>query len=69
MYANGTGVRQDLVRAHTWFTLAATASNGDAGDMAVKRRDEIASKMTAEQLAVAQEMARRCQESKLKDCD
>jgi uncharacterized protein len=68
MYTNGTGVRQDFVRAHMWFALAAAASSGDSGDT-TKNRDRIASKMTAEQIATAQEMARRCQESKLKNCD
>ena len=69
MYTNGTGVRQDFMRAHMWFTLAAAALSGDSGDSATKNRDSIASKMTAEQIATAQEMARRCQESKLKNCD
>jgi hypothetical protein len=69
MYAHGRGVRQDFVRAHMWFNLAAAALSGDSGDTAIKKRDRIASKMTAEQLATAQEMARRCQESKLKNCD
>jgi TPR repeat protein len=69
MYSNGTGVRQDLVRAYMWFSLAAAALSGDSGDTATKDRDRFASKMTAEQLATAQEMARRCQESKLKNCD
>jgi hypothetical protein len=69
MYTNGTGVRQDFMRAHLWFTLAAAILNGDSGDSATKNRDSIASKMTAEQIATAQEMARRCQESKLKNCD
>ena len=69
MYTNGTGVRQDFVRAHMWFTLAAAPLSGDSGDTATKNRDRIASKMTAEQIATAQEMARRCQGSKLKNCD
>jgi TPR repeat protein len=69
MYTNGTGMRQDFVRAHMWFNLAAAALSGDAGDTATENRDRIASKMTAEQIAAAQEMARRCQQSKLKDCD
>ena len=69
MYVNGTGVPQDFVRAHMWFTLAAAALSGDSGDTATKNRDRIASKMTAEQIASGQEMARRCQESKLKNCD
>jgi TPR repeat protein len=69
MYTNGTGVRQDFVRAHMWFTLAAATLSGDSGDTAIKNRDRIASKLTAEQIATAQELARRCQESKLKNCD
>src|SRR5215475_13431678 len=67
MYTNGTGVPQDFVRAHMWLTLAALS--GDSGDTATKKRDRIASKITAEQIATAQEMARRCQASKLKNCD
>ena len=69
MYTHGTGVRQDFVRAHMWFTLAAAALSGDAGDTATTNRDGIAAKMTAEQIATAQEMARRCQEAELKNCD
>ena len=66
MYAGGRGVRQDLVRAHMWLTLAASAASGDA---AKKYRDTFDAKMTAEQIAAAEELVRRCQESKLKKCD
>jgi hypothetical protein len=52
-----------------WFNLAAAALSGDSGDTATKNRDRIASKMTAEQIATAQEMARHCLEVKLKSCD
>ena len=69
MYENGTGVRQDFARAHMWFALAAAATGSDAGDTATKNRDVIAAKMSAQQITSAQEMARRCQESKLKNCD
>jgi TPR repeat protein len=69
MYSNGRGVRQDFVRAHMWFNLAAAASTGNSRDTATENRDRIASKMTAEQIGTAQEMARRCRESKLKNCD
>ncbi|HEY1373913.1 MAG TPA: tetratricopeptide repeat protein [Candidatus Binatia bacterium] len=68
MYANGTGVPRDRVRAYTWLTLAA-ASNGDSGAAAAKNRDRIASQMTAEQIDAAKEMALRCRESKLKNCE
>src|SRR5918996_826710 len=69
MYTKGRGVGQDFVRAHMWFNLAAAASTGNSRDTATENRDRIASKMTAEQIGTAQEMARRCQESKLKNCD
>jgi hypothetical protein len=69
MYASGTGVAQDLVRAHMWFALATRVSTGNARDRATENRDSIASKMTPEEIASAQEMALRCQESKLKKCD
>jgi hypothetical protein len=69
MYTKGRGVRQDFARAYMWFNLAAAALSGDSGDTATRKRDRIASKMTAEQIATAREMARRCQESKLKNCD
>jgi uncharacterized protein len=53
MYENVDGVRQDYVLAHMWFNLAA------AGDDSLKqRRDELAAKMTPEQIAEAQRLAR-----------
>ena len=69
MYTNGTGVRQDFVRAYAWFDVAAAESSGDSRGTATKKRDRIAAKMTAEQIGTAQEIARRCQESKLKNCE
>ncbi len=69
MYADGRGVRQDFVRAHMWFDLAAAALSGNSRDTATQTRNRIAAKMTAEQIRTAQEMAWRCQESKLKNCD
>jgi TPR repeat protein len=69
MYTKGRGVRQDFVRAYMWFSLAAAASSENSEDTATKKRDRIVSKMTAEQIGTAQEMAQRCQESKLKSCD
>ena len=69
LYTDGRGVRQDFVRAHMWFDLAAAASGGDSRGTATKNRDTIAGKMTAQEIETAQQMARRCQESKLKNCD
>ena len=69
MYTKGRGVRQDFVRAYAWFDVAAAESSGDSRGTATKKRDRIAAKMTAEQIGTAQEIARRCQESKLKNCE
>ena len=54
MYDKGQGVPQDYIQAHMWFNLAA-ASGGDGEDRekAVHNRDEIAEKMTSEQIAEA----------------
>ena len=54
MYAKGQGVPQDYVLAHMWFNLS--AAQGD--ETAVKNRDIVAGKMTPEQLAEAQRLAR-----------
>ena len=54
MYAYGKGVPQDYVLAHMWFNLSAT--QGNAG--AVRRRNEVAAKMTPAQIAEAQKLAR-----------
>jgi TPR repeat protein len=54
MYELGLGVQQDYIQAHMWFNLAGAA--GDA--KGIKERDEIASKMTPDQIAEAQRLAR-----------
>jgi TPR repeat protein len=53
LYLDGTGVPQDYVQAHLWSNLA--ASRGVAA--APKQRDEIAAKMTPQQIAEAQKLA------------
>ena len=54
MYANGQGVPQDYVLAHMWFNLAAAQGNEDGK----KNRDIVAKRMTSEQIAEAQKLAR-----------
>ena len=61
MYANGDGVPQDGVEAHQWFSLAAAQSSGEPRANAVKGRDAVAERMTAEQVADAQRRAREWQ--------
>jgi uncharacterized protein len=69
MYAKGRGVPQDFTRAYMWYSVASEALSGDDGKEAEKNRDLAASQMTAAQIVKAQEMVRRCQQSKFKGCD
>jgi len=55
MYDAGVGVLQDYIRAHMWYNLAAT--NGD--EIARKIRVAITNKMTPDQVAEAQKLARQ----------
>jgi TPR repeat protein len=57
MYNNGEGVPRDYIQAHKWFTLA--SANRCEG--AAKARKEIASVMTAQQIAEAQRLVREWQ--------
>ena len=54
LYLQGLGAPQDYVLAHMWFNLS--ASRGEAE--ALKERDALATKMTPQQIASAQERAR-----------
>ncbi len=54
LYAEGRSVPQDYVFSHMWFNLA--AAQGE--ELAVIGRDQIAQKMTQEQIAEAQRLAR-----------
>ena len=53
LYVQGLGVLQDYVEAHKWLNLA--ASRG--GVAALHERDALSTKMTAQQIAAAQERA------------
>ena len=57
MYANGTGVPQDYVQSHLWYSLAATRlSSGMERQLAVEGRDRVSAKMTPAQLAEAHKL-------------
>ena len=61
LYATGEGVEQDNVMAHMWFNLAVAqfpASDSRHRTAAVNSRDVVASKLTREQIAEAQKLAR-----------
>ena len=64
MFSNGFGVPQDNVKAYLWFTVA-----GDSGyGLGSRYRDQIAKKMTPEDITKAQEMASKCIEFKYLSC-
>jgi len=65
MFERGQGVAQDFTRAHMWYNL--TAVSGDK--QAVKNRDNTAARMTPQQIAQAQKMARECTARNFKNCD
>ena len=61
MYDFGQGVPQDYVHAHKWYNLAAArypASENERREKAVRNRDRVERRMTAEQIAEAQRLAR-----------
>ncbi len=61
MYGNGQGVPQDNVEAYRWFDIAASGDNAsdvEAHDSAVKNRETVAAKMTPDEIAEAQKLAK-----------
>jgi uncharacterized protein len=59
LYADGDGAPQDYTRALMWSTLAlAGAEDGETRGLAIKVRDALADKITTDQIAEAQRMAR-----------
>lgn len=61
MYAQGKGVPRNYVLAHMWFSLAASLLPGierEHMDMIVNNRDGVAAKMTLDQIAEAERLAR-----------
>ncbi len=64
MYREGKLSEPDHTLAYMWFNLAATSGNRFFGSI----REHAASKLTAEELAKAQQMARVCFESNYQHC-
>jgi len=61
LYGNGRGVPVDYVEAYRWFDIAASHDPGadfETHDNAVRNRDTVAGKMTPEQIAAAQKLAK-----------
>ena len=64
MHLKGQGVIQDNVIANMWFNIA--ASSGSNNPIMFKKTVE--SKMTSEQIAEAEKLARECVKKNYKDC-
>jgi len=59
MYRKGLGVPQDFVQAYKWFNIAAsTETDKEERDRSVRNRDLVSGKMTPNQIAEAQRLAR-----------
>ncbi len=58
MYAKGHGVPKDYIVAHMWFSIAASSEASFVRNLSVRFRDQFASKMTPDQIAEAQRLAR-----------
>jgi len=65
MYDNGTGVPQDAVLAHIWSNISGANGNADGSE----NRAKIETRMTREQIADAQALARRCMASNYQVCE
>ena len=61
MYFEGEGIPQDYVEAQKWLKLAASRyPPRETRDMAAGARDDVAKRMTPDQIAEAQRLAREC---------
>ena len=65
MYANGEGVTQNYVLAHSWFNLAAS----NRSEKGSKNRDKVSALMTASQISEAHDMVRGCLKKNYKNCE
>ena len=68
LYYAGLGVPQDYVRAYLWVSLAAVHMKGDERKQAEENRDDVARRMTPEQIAEAKRLTQQCMERKFKGC-
>ena len=64
-YYRGEGVEQDYIKAHMWWNLAGASGDGSG----FKNRDIVAEKMTQQQIAEAQRLAKECKIKNFSNCD
>ena len=69
MYRDGVGLDKDLSRAWLWFDLAALAQTGSDAAQSAKARDDVAKKMTPEELQDAHDMDESCRQTEIRYCD
>jgi TPR repeat protein len=58
MYRDGHGVPEDYVMAYMWLNLAASGASGEDQKRYSAARNNVAAKMTSQQFAEAQRLAR-----------
>lgn len=68
MYASGKSVPRDNVRARMWFNIAIANANEEMRKEFIVDRDSLAASMTADQIAKAQALAKKCTAKKFKGC-
>jgi len=68
MYAHGKSVPQDYVKSYMWINIAIANTSGEARKEFIVDRDSLAKSMTADQIAKAQELSRKCKAEKFKGC-
>ncbi|MDR3498102.1 MAG: tetratricopeptide repeat protein [Parvibaculum sp.] len=69
MYRNGQGVAIDFPHSYMWLDVAASNLTGADGAQAMKFRDDVAKRMTPQQLQDAQDMSDNCKLAGVKSCD
>jgi TPR repeat protein len=57
MYDKGHGTHQDFIQAYKWLDLAAAQARGRERDAYARFRDAVASKMSRDEIIVAQRLA------------
>ena len=67
-YEKGEGVIQDNVIAYMWYSIAIFSGDEVLAGLVRYDINRIESKMTPEQIADAQELARECIKKNYKDC-
>lgn len=68
MYNTGQGVPQDYVRAHMWLNIANVNADSEKQKLYIGQRNQVAEHMNAQQIAEAQELAKKCTANKFKGC-